>query len=86
MVEQAIQMATLKASLYHKMQNVFTLHEEGKLKGQKKREMKGIILQKALEGKLAPKLQHFKIFQGLSVSVYLFILFVLDTYSQYMRK
>lgn len=68
MIDQAIQMALLKHSIYRKMQTVFTMFEEGKLKGQKQREMKGVILQKALEGKLAPKLHHFKIFQGLDVS------------------
>ena len=26
--------------------------------------MKAVMLQKALEGRLAPKLHHFKIFQG----------------------
>ena len=50
------------------MQMVFGLFEEGKLKGQKRREMKGVMLQKALEGRLAPKLHHFKIFQGIGVS------------------
>jgi len=39
MVEQAIQMALLPASVYKKMQSVFTLFEEGKLKGQKPRKM-----------------------------------------------
>lgn len=48
-------MALLKSPIYHKMQKVFALFEEGKLRGQKAREMKGLILQKALEGKLAPK-------------------------------
>ena len=67
MVEQAIQMALLPATTYHKMQEVFTLFEEGKLKGQKPRQMTGITLQRALEGKLAPKLTQFKVFQGLQV-------------------
>ena len=69
MVDQAIQMAVQRACIYHKMQDVFRLFEEGKLKGQKMREMK-VTLKKALEGKLAPKLQHFKIFQGLDVSMF----------------
>lgn len=68
MVEQAIQMATLTTSIYHKMQAVFAMFEEGKLKGQKKREMKGVVVQRALEGKYAAKLHQFKIFQGLDVS------------------
>lgn len=69
MIEQAIQMALQPALIYHKMQEVFTKFEEGKLKGQKERRMKGVMLQKALEGKLAAKLPQFKMFQGLSVSV-----------------
>ena len=67
MIEQAIQMALQEAGIYHKMQNVFSLFEEGKLRGQKAVMMKGAMLQKALEGKLAPKLHHFKVFQGLDV-------------------
>ena len=62
-------MALLKSAIYHKMQKVFVMFEEGKLRGQKQREMKGLVLQKALEGKLAPKLHHFKIFQGIDVSM-----------------
>jgi hypothetical protein len=69
MVEQAIQMAVQPAAIYHKMQKVFTHYEEGKIKGQKPRQMIGVTLQKALEGKLAPKLSHFKVFQGLKVSI-----------------
>ena len=63
----AIQMALLKGPIYHKMQDVFRMFEEGKLKGQRLRNMTGITLQKALEGKLAPKLHQFKVFQGLEV-------------------
>lgn len=74
MVEQAIQMAVLQAPVYHKMQAVFTLFEEGKLKGQKPREMTGITLQKALEGKLAPKLSQFKVFQGLQVCILIYMI------------
>lgn len=62
-------MAQQKSSIYHKMQSVFLLFEEGKLRGQKRREMKGLTLQKALEGKFAPKLHHYKSFQGVEVSV-----------------
>ena len=43
------------------------MYENGTLKGQKVRVMSGITLQKALEGKLAPKLPQFKVFQGLQV-------------------
>ncbi len=67
MVEQAIQMALVPAPICQKLQSVFTLFEEGKLKGQKARQMTGVTLQKALEGKLAPKLSQFKVFQGLQV-------------------
>ena len=67
MVEQGIQMAIHPSSIYHKMQMVFSLYEEGKLMGQKVHEM---TLQKALEGRLAPKLPQFKIFQGLKVCVH----------------
>ena len=58
---------------FHISQNAegFSLYEEGGLKGQKSREMTGDILQKALDGKLAAKLSHFKIFQGFSVRAYL---------------
>lgn len=67
MIEQAIQMALLPAPIYHKMQEVFSRYEEGKLKGQRARQMTGCTLRKALEGKLAPKLSQFKMFQGLQV-------------------
>ena len=69
MIEKAIQMALLKCPIYHKMQEVFRLYEEGKLKGQRLRSMTGVTLQKALEGKLAPNLHHFKVFQGLEVGI-----------------
>ena len=69
MIEQAIQMALLHGRIYFKMQKVFSTFEEGGLKDQRSRKMEGVTLQKALEGKLAPKLQHFKIFQGLEVII-----------------
>lgn len=69
MINQAIQMALQKGSIYHKMQQVFDMYEEGRLKGQNVRNMKGATLKKALEGRLAPKLQQFKIFQGLEVFI-----------------
>lgn len=62
-------MALQPSVIYHKMQDVFGKYEDGKLKGQKERLIKGTMLQKALEGKLAPKLPQFKIFQGLDVSI-----------------
>ena len=71
MVEQAIQMALQPCSIYHKMQQVFLQYEEGTLKGQKSRELKGLTLQKALEGRFAAKLTQFKVFQGLKVWFYL---------------
>ena len=67
MVEQAIQMALQPPAIYHNMQTVFTMYEKGTLKDQKKRVMNGSTLQMAIEGKLAPKLPQFKIFQGLKV-------------------
>ena len=69
MIEQAIQMASQKAHIYHKMQAVFFKYEEGGLKGQKQRELKGATLNRAMEGKYAAKLTQFKIFQGLDVSL-----------------
>ena len=71
MVEQAIQMALQPCCIYHKMQQVFLNYEEGSLKGQKSRELKGLTLQKALEGKFAAKLTQFKVFQGLKVCFHL---------------
>ena len=67
MVEQAIQMALQPSAIYHKMQRVFSMYENSTLKGQKVRVMSGITLQKAFEGKLAPKLPQFQVFQGLQV-------------------
>ena len=67
MVEQAIQMALQPSHVYHRMKTVFLKYEEGKLKGQKVRDLKGLSLQKALEGRYAAKLPQFKVFQGLQV-------------------
>ena len=66
MVEQ---MALQPSPIYHKMQSMFEKYEAGQLKGQKQREMKGLNLQKALEGRFAPKLPQFKLFQGLKVCI-----------------
>ena len=68
-VLQAIQMALLPAHTYHKMQRVFSMYEEGKLKGQKRRKMSQANVRKALDGQFSPKLYHFKPFQGLQVSL-----------------
>ena len=69
MIEQAIQMALQPSHVYHKMQLGFHRYEAGTLKDQKPREMKGLTLLRALEGKFAPKLTQFKVFQGLKVNV-----------------
>lgn len=68
-VLQAIQMALLPAQTYLKMQRVFSMYEEGKLKGQKQRKMSQANIRKALDGQFSPKLYHFKPFQGLQVSL-----------------
>ena len=58
-------MAMLPSPIYKKMKEVFVeQYEMGELKNQKSRKRN---LQKMLEGKFSPKLQHFKIFQGLTV-------------------
>ena len=56
MVEQAIQMAIQPSPVYHKMQMAFSMYEDGQLKGQKSREMKGVAIQKGMEGKFSAKL------------------------------
>ena len=66
---QAIQMALLPTIIYHKMQQVFSLFEEGKLKGQKERKNTHANRKRALEGQYSAKLFHFKPFQGLNVSI-----------------
>ena len=70
MVEQAIQMELQPSIIYPKMQMAFSLFEEGKLKGQRPKELKGLAVKKALEGRYAPKLSQFKVFQGLKVYCY----------------
>lgn len=77
MIEQAIQMALLRGPIYLKMQDVFRMYEEGKLKGQRVRNMTGVTLQKALEGKLAPKLHQYKVFQGLQVCIIYFNIIII---------
>lgn len=68
MIETALQMALQQSKVYHKMQEVFLLFEEGKLKGQQELKLSGAGLQKALQGKNCEKLYHFKMFQGLTVN------------------
>ena len=65
------------------MQRVFSLYEEGKLKGQKVHDMTGTTLQKALEGRLAPKLPQFKIFQGLKVLYMHNLYYILHLHTTY---
>ncbi len=60
-------MAIQPSPVYHKMQQVFLLHEHGQLKGEKLREMKGSAINKGMDGKFSAKLTDFKIFQGLQV-------------------
>ena len=60
-------MALQSSEVYHLLQDVFSLFEHGKLKGQQQHKLKGAGLQKALQGKYNAKLQHFKMFQGLKV-------------------
>lgn len=68
-----MQMAMLPSPIYMKMKEVFRRYEMGELKNQKSRKMSKQNLQKLMEGKYSPKLQHFKIFQGLTVSLKLAI-------------
>ena len=68
MVLQAIQVAKLPFAVYLKTQQFFSMFQKGLLKGQKQRKLKGSTLNKAIGGKFEPKLTHFKIIQGLSVS------------------
>ena len=68
-VLQAIQMALLPAQTYLKMQRVFSMYEEGKLKGQKQRKMSQANIRKVLDGKFSQKLYHFKPFKDLQVSL-----------------
>ena len=64
MIQIAHQMALQCPLVYHLMQKVISLFEEGKLKGQEPPKLTGAIVWKALEGKL---LTYFKVFQGLKV-------------------
>ncbi len=67
-VETALQMALQSPVVYHLLQKVYSVFEQGKLKGQQPHKLTGAGLQKALQGKYSAKLQHFKMFQGLKVS------------------
>ena len=55
---QAIQLAMLPVQTYHKMQQVFSMYEEGKLKGQKQRKMSQaniILLDTLINGSISTK-------------------------------
>ena len=60
-------MALQSSTVYHLMQKVFKMYEDGEIVGQTKHTMTGSGLQKALSGKFCAKLYHFKMFQGLKV-------------------
>ena len=60
-------MALQSPKVYHLLQKVFSLYEEGKLKGQQLHKLKGDTLQRAIQGKFSTRLRHFKAFQGLKV-------------------
>ena len=77
-VDTAIQMAVQPSSIYHKVQGLFAMIEEGNIK--KTRELKGRNLLRAIEGKLSANSGHFKMFQGLSVHSFMHTL-VSCTYS-----
>ena len=67
-IETAIQMALQPPQVYHLMQKMFLMFEEGGLKGQKKTNFfSEICRKKALQGQYSPKAHHFKLFQGLQV-------------------
>lgn len=61
-------MALQPPNVYHLMQSVFGMHEEGRLKGQKFRTNKTeISKKKAMQGQYSAKIHQFKMFQGLLV-------------------
>ena len=61
-------MALQPPDIYHTMQRVFAMYEEGSLMGQSIKNKTGTEgLKKALQGKFSAKLNHFKMFQGLKV-------------------
>lgn len=68
------------------MQKVFTFFEQGELKGQKARYMKGTTLKKAMEGKLAAKLPQFQLFQGLDVRGETFVVLIVVIMSLYVCR
>lgn len=62
-------MALQPPQVYHRMQEVFTMFEDGKLKGQKLRSHQSEMgRKKALQGHCSAKAHHFKAFQGLQVA------------------
>ena len=68
-VRETVHLLFAEPSIYRYSSKVFALYEEGKLKGQQQHKLKGGTLQKALQGKFSARLNHFKVFQGLKVSV-----------------
>jgi predicted XRE-type DNA-binding protein len=70
-VETAIQMAIQQSKVYHLMQQAFKMFEEGELKSQKNRaaHKTEVSKKKAMQGHFSAKIHHFKVFQGLQVSI-----------------
>ena len=63
-------MAIQSSVVYHCMQKVFCMFEDGKLKGQKESTRKTVIgRKKALQGHFSVKAHQFKVFQGLQVPI-----------------
>ncbi len=59
-------MALQSPAVYHRMQDMFSLFENGELKGQQKKNRESAVgRKKALQGHYSPKAHHFKMFQGL---------------------
>ncbi len=64
-------MALQSPKVYHLIQEVFFMFEEGTLKGQKlKNKISEVGRKKALQGQYSPKAHHFKLFQGLKVYIH----------------
>lgn len=61
-------MALQSPQVYHCMQKVFSLFEDGELNGQRVKSRESAVgRKKALQGHYSPKAHHFKMFQGLQV-------------------
>ena len=67
-------MAWQPSPIFHKMKEVFTRFEDGKLKGQKPTKDSRQSLQKLMEGKYSAKLGHYKTFQGLPICLANYVL------------